>query len=269
MYRVGKPGARSAPRTTRITGGGEDWSRKVLLIVSPGDRLSECWRFAIEREFPSLSVEQVPTLDAACAAFEHKACLILVDTEFLAEIDLYAGELTRWHPAAPVAVLESDHRNRVSLRDVFASKVVRGVLPMNLKLDVWLSVVRLMLRGGEYYPFEMLQPYVKDVPIEAPVDFEPAAELANGLDSGIDDLDELTEREVQILEMVARGLQNKIIAATLRLSEYTVKIHIHHIITKLGAHNRTEAAAIFHECRETSQGAVERRRMQRTSAPTA
>ena len=261
MYRVGKPGARSASTITS----GEEWSRRILLVVSPGDSLSECWGFAIQREFPSLSVEQVPTLEAACAAFEHKACLILVDSVFLSEIDLYAGELARLHPATPIAVMENDHRNRVSAREIFASKVVRGVLPMNLKLDVWLSVVRLMLRGGEYYPFEMLQSYVKDLSVEAPADFAPPAELANGLDSSIDDLDELTERETQILEMVARGLQNKIIAATLRLSEYTVKIHIHHIITKLGAHNRTEAAAIFHERRDTAPGSVDRRRMQRAS----
>jgi DNA-binding NarL/FixJ family response regulator len=263
MYRVGKPSERGASTTTS----GEDWSRRILLVVAPDDSLSECWRFAIQREFPSLSVEQVPTLTAACAAFEHKACLILVDSAFLSQIDLYAGELSRLHPATPIAVMEHDHRNRVSPRDIFASKVVRGVLPMNLKLDVWLSVVRLMLRGGEYYPFEMFQSYVKDVSVEAsveaPADVEPPAELANGLDSSTDDLDELTERETQILEMVARGLQNKIIAATLRLSEYTVKIHIHHIITKLGAHNRTEAAAIFHERRDAAPAAVDRRRMQR------
>ncbi|WP_323131382.1 response regulator transcription factor [Sinorhizobium medicae] len=50
--------------------------------------------------------------------------------------------------------------------------------------------------------------------------------------------------------MVSRGLQNKIIAAEIRLSENTVKIHLHNIITKLGAHNRTEAAARFRSLQE-------------------
>ena len=57
--------------------------------------------------------------------------------------------------------------------------------------------------------------------------------------------DTMTARELQILEMVSRGLQNKLIAAEFRLSEHTVKIHLHNIITKLGAHNRTEAAARY------------------------
>lgn len=55
----------------------------------------------------------------------------------------------------------------------------------------------------------------------------------------------LTGREKEVLELVARGFQNKAIAANLKLSENTVKLHIHHIITKLGAHNRTEAAMIY------------------------
>ena len=58
-------------------------------------------------------------------------------------------------------------------------------------------------------------------------------------------MDGLTEREVEILGMVAQGNQNKIIAFNLGLSEHTVKIHIHNVIQKLGVHNRTEAAAQY------------------------
>jgi DNA-binding CsgD family transcriptional regulator len=41
------------------------------------------------------------------------------------------------------------------------------------------------------------------------------------------------------------GLQNKIIAAKMDLSEHTVKVHVHNIIRKLKVHNRTQAAAVF------------------------
>lgn len=58
---------------------------------------------------------------------------------------------------------------------------------------------------------------------------------------------DLTVRELGILSRVARGQQNKIIAADLGLSEHTVKLHIHNIITKLGVHNRTEAAVLYLE----------------------
>jgi len=52
--------------------------------------------------------------------------------------------------------------------------------------------------------------------------------------------------------MVSRGLQNKTIAAEFHLSEHTVKIHLHNIISKLGAHNRTEAAARFRNFQQRS-----------------
>jgi DNA-binding NarL/FixJ family response regulator len=54
--------------------------------------------------------------------------------------------------------------------------------------------------------------------------------------------------------MASQGLQNKTIASALRLSEHTVKIHMHNIINKLGAHNRTEAAALFHARQVASAG---------------
>lgn len=51
----------------------------------------------------------------------------------------------------------------------------------------------------------------------------------------------LTEREGQVLQLLARGLANKQIAVALRISEHTVKFHISSIYAKLGATNRTEA----------------------------
>jgi DNA-binding NarL/FixJ family response regulator len=54
----------------------------------------------------------------------------------------------------------------------------------------------------------------------------------------------LTERENQVLQLLAHGLANKQIALTLRISEHTVKFHISSIYNKLGASNRTEAVRL-------------------------
>jgi DNA-binding NarL/FixJ family response regulator len=62
-------------------------------------------------------------------------------------------------------------------------------------------------------------------------------------------MDVLTKREVEILDLVERGLPNKSIANQLNLSDYTVKVHMHNIITKLGVQNRTAAAALLHRGR--------------------
>ena len=54
----------------------------------------------------------------------------------------------------------------------------------------------------------------------------------------------LTDREVQVLGLLARGKSNKEIAAVLSISERTAKFHVSSILGKLGAGNRTEAVTI-------------------------
>jgi DNA-binding NarL/FixJ family response regulator len=55
---------------------------------------------------------------------------------------------------------------------------------------------------------------------------------------------ELTEREIQVLRLVAEGSSNKIIADQLAISEYTVKAHMKSVMSKLGANDRTHAVMI-------------------------
>ena len=51
----------------------------------------------------------------------------------------------------------------------------------------------------------------------------------------------LTTRELEVLELLSRGLSNKLIARTLQISEHTVKFHVSSIYAKLDVANRTEA----------------------------
>ena len=61
----------------------------------------------------------------------------------------------------------------------------------------------------------------------------------------LDELAEsLTNRELEVLQMLAAGLSNKEIAARLNISEHTVKFHVASILGKLGAGSRTEAVSL-------------------------
>ncbi len=56
--------------------------------------------------------------------------------------------------------------------------------------------------------------------------------------------EELTERELEVLHLLAQGMPNKEIASRLVISERTAKFHVSSIMSKLGATNRTEAVSL-------------------------
>src|SRR5579871_6277137 len=60
-------------------------------------------------------------------------------------------------------------------------------------------------------------------------------------------LDPLTNRELEILRLVGRGLSNTEIATTLVISESTVKTHVGRIFTKLNVHDRAQAVVLAYE----------------------
>jgi len=82
---------------------------------------------------------------------------------------------------------------------------------------------------------------------EAAVTRKTAARLIEGLartgERPPEAADQLTPRERELLALVARGLSNKAIAEKMTISENTVKYYMKNILQKLGAQNRTEAAA--------------------------
>ena len=69
------------------------------------------------------------------------------------------------------------------------------------------------------------------------------AQLAAQLAEHMSD-DTLTSREIEVLNQIAGGNRNRDIAEKLFITEETVKVHIKHIMEKLGANDRTQAVAI-------------------------
>ena len=77
--------------------------------------------------------------------------------------------------------------------------------------------------------------------------FDPAVPDTNGASPPvhmIGDIESLSERELEVLRLIAEGASNREIAEDLFISVGTVKKHINNIFLKLDAHSRTQAAAI-------------------------
>ena len=97
----------------------------------------------------------------------------------------------------------------------------RAYLIKSMPLAEFVDVIRKVERGRTYLPSQV------------------ARSLAQHVGGDI-----LSEREVEILMLVAGGNRNRDIGARLAISEDTVKSHLRHILEKLGAKDRTEAVAI-------------------------
>ena len=107
---------------------------------------------------------------------------------------------------------------------------VRGFIPTTLGPGVVAEAVRLVGAGGTFVPASALVHALGGSRDSA------GGKRTGGADPG------LTPRECEVLNLLREGKPNKIIAAALDLKETTVKIHVRHIMKKLKATNRTEAA---------------------------
>lgn len=127
------------------------------------------------------------------------------------------------NPAANVLVLTSyaDHQH---VRDAVQAGAIGYILKDVLKSDL-LQAIRHAAVGRPTLHPEAQRQLIQQV-------YAPAPTLAESL----------TEREREVLGLIARGRSNKEIAATLHLTEGTVKGYVSAILAKLGVADRTQAA---------------------------
>ena len=158
-----------------------------------------------------------------------------------AEGQSHIDELRRRHPAVPVIVLSGTEDPAV-MRSALARGVL-GFIPKAYSPEVMISAVRLVLAGGVYVPPMMLSAVPPGIVtgVPAPVGGGGAARGPAPVQT-LDHLrNVLTDRQVEVLQLLSQGKPNKLIGRSLGISEGTVKIHLAAIFRALNVRNRTEA----------------------------
>lgn len=156
-------------------------------------------------------------------------------------------EIRRWSDAVKIVLMPDDSR----FQNIMA--IARGadsVILTSAAGDALLKSLELVLLGQRVYPAGLF-------------DSTPAPQLPDDTDlrgfaPGRDDtrendavigfqyaLRKLSERELDVVNLLCDGSPNKIIARKLGISESTVKVHVKAILRKTQARNRTEAALLF------------------------
>jgi DNA-binding NarL/FixJ family response regulator len=220
----------------------------------------------LSKGFPTISFRRAALHDEgepqAWAEAEAHHRLIIMDATYVADLADAARFLKM--SGAERLVLAYQHQppdQALLLHALQQDATPRlGLLPLNVQIDVLISMVRLLLHGQLVFPIEALHALsisngqVTTSEGEQAVQLTPAALPAEDDHAG-----ELTPREWEVLTLLAQGKQNKILAAELGLSEHTVKLHIHHLIRKLGVSNRTGAVVWYLGHVEAAQAAAARK----------
>lgn len=178
-------------------------------------------------------VEVVAEADDGLAALamvgEHAPDVILLDLRMPRHDGIWTLEALRDSGIeVPVLVLTTFDDDELVLRALRAG--AKGYLLKDVTLDQLVGAVRTLAGGGT-----LVQPSITDQLLRA---------IRQGDLGGADDhvlVQELTERELEILRLVAAGYTNREIAEALFLAEGTVKNHISTVLAKLGVKDRTRA----------------------------
>lgn len=184
--------------------------------------------------------------DAVALAGTHSPDVILMDIRMPGMDGLAATvELLKATPESRVVILTTFDDDEYLYGALRAG--ASGFLLKSADGDTLVNAVRIVAGGEALLAPEVtrrvIEQFARDTPQDAPsataaliLEEETAAYAPSPEAIG-----DLSDREVEVLQLMARGLSNQEIATELFVSNTTVKTHVSHILTKLGVRDRVQA----------------------------
>lgn len=173
--------------------------------------------------------------EAVRLAGEQMPDVMLLDIDMPGNGLEAARQIAAAYPVVRVIMLtvsESAENLLAAMKAGAKAYILKGVAGREL-----LRIVRLVLAGESYVPPALAASLLTDLG------------KTGGTNRSANARDELTQREVNILELLAKGMSNKEIGEKLFLTEKTVKHYVTNILQKLQVHNRVEAALLAQKSR--------------------
>jgi DNA-binding NarL/FixJ family response regulator len=237
----------SSPRPNVLT--------NAILVVDRRPFVRGClasWLGSHGEEFQTLAVADIETVTNNDAL--KQAALVLFGFDRADTADQWLSSQIEWLrgrcPDVPIALLleATDVTNSRAVQSVVSRLAVQGYIPTSTSLEVATAALRLVLAGGHYFPrlsHSAGSPELVSIGRTQPIMPGQGVER-------------LTPREEAVLNVLAAGAPNKIIAYRLGMSVFTVKAHVHSIIRKLKVRNRTEAVVAAHASPHSPDSAARR-----------
>jgi DNA-binding NarL/FixJ family response regulator len=118
----------------------------------------------------------------------------------------------------------------------FVQAGVSGFIVSNATLDDFINTIRAVANGEKVLPDPLASSLFSQI-------IDTAVKAGN---LPLKEAVTMTQREQEIIALIAQGLSNKDIARSLNIATHTVKSHVHNILEKLALHSRLQVAAYSH-----------------------
>ncbi len=197
-----------------------------LLLVDDHPLVREGLRAVLGAEPDMLIVAEAANgREAAQQAQQHQPDVIIMDVLMPGRDGIAAtADILRHNPAARILILTSLTEVERILPTVQAGAL--GYVAKNRPPAELITAIRTLHQGGVHLPGGLARRLLR----------------AGDSTAATPPIEALTDRELEILKLVAQGLGNDAIAAQLVVSSRTVGVHVSHILDKLFLENRTQAA---------------------------
>jgi DNA-binding NarL/FixJ family response regulator len=204
----------------------------VVLIIDGHPMVHEVLGSLVRSVFGNVSLRTAQDLEGAAGALRNnsKLDLALLDLALPGCVGIEA--LTQFRglcPTVPVLVVSADDTRGTILAALRAGAI--GYLPKTLTPKVMGAAINLVRAGGFYVPYEVVG---HDRLVSC-------GKTTNGTASS--PRLGLTSRQLEVLQLIQKGYNNRKIARQLDISEATVKQHLHTMFSTLRVSSRTEAIA--------------------------
>lgn len=198
-----------------------------IMLVDDHAIVRQGLRSILERERDMRVVAEASTAAEALAVIGRtEAQIVLLDLKLSPSSDIegldLCAALTAHHPQVRVLVFTTFLDDQLVLQAIRAG--ARGYVVKDVDTSGLIRAIRDVSRG------------------ESAFDARSAAAMVRGLNAPpIEDHRQLTAREREVIQLLARGLSNRDIGVRLYISETTAKFHVGNILRKLGVSRRAEA----------------------------
>ena len=194
-----------------------------ILLIDDHPLFMEGMRTVLTQLADAVSIQTCGSCEEALTMVDDDFDLVMLDIN-LPGISGLDGlqQIRHLAPATPLVVMSaSEDRNKV-LRAIELG--AKGFIPKSSTPDIIINALNLVLSGGVYLPMAVL-------------DTVNSVQARSGNSEG----QNLTPRQIEVLQLLAEGHSNKAIARQLSMAENTVRVHVSAILRYLGVNNRTEA----------------------------